>query len=275
MRDRMRATEMGFSFVSLAIALMVVGLVLGGLLKGGELTENTRINSTIRQVQSYDAAVSTFRDTYGSWPGDMPDPDKRLKCASMLCAVKGNGDNFVGVQKKLVLHTYRPQKESEERLFWFHLAITKLVSGVETAAKWSGGRFGVEFPKAAIGGGYTISGYKVPAHGLYPNIAGNYLRLWERHSPVSPVLNGRKAHLFDTKMDDGVPVTGIVLATGDHCLKGNEYNDGYRQKACVAYIRLQNDLPAPREEAPKPVAPLPDNSSYQGAESQPLNQDGK
>lgn len=62
----------GFTLVELAIVMTIIGLLIGGILKGQELMQNARQNATIAQVKSYQAAVTLFRDTYASYPGDYP-----------------------------------------------------------------------------------------------------------------------------------------------------------------------------------------------------------
>lgn len=54
----------GFTLVELAISLMIIGLLLGGILKGKELIENARVVQTIRQVQGYQTANTVFTSIY-------------------------------------------------------------------------------------------------------------------------------------------------------------------------------------------------------------------
>ena len=47
----------GFTLVELAISLMVIGLLIGGILKGQELVENARVTADIRNIKALDAAA--------------------------------------------------------------------------------------------------------------------------------------------------------------------------------------------------------------------------
>ena len=58
-----RTSQSGFTLVELAIVLMIIGLLIGGILRGQELMENARVTSTIQQTKAYDGATTTFRDS--------------------------------------------------------------------------------------------------------------------------------------------------------------------------------------------------------------------
>ena len=62
----------GFTLIELAIVLVVIGLLLGGILKGQELIESARARNLISQMDSIKAAFFTFQDKYRALPGDYP-----------------------------------------------------------------------------------------------------------------------------------------------------------------------------------------------------------
>ena len=51
----------GFTLVELAIVMIIIGLLIGGILKGTEMIENAKISSTLAQVKAYTAAVPGCR----------------------------------------------------------------------------------------------------------------------------------------------------------------------------------------------------------------------
>jgi prepilin-type N-terminal cleavage/methylation domain-containing protein len=62
--------DKGFTLVELAIVLVIIGILLGGVLKGQELIKNAkykRLYSTYREVM---AATYGYYDKYGRYPGD-------------------------------------------------------------------------------------------------------------------------------------------------------------------------------------------------------------
>lgn len=86
----------GFTLVELAIALMVIGLLIGGVLKGQELIENARVTQTIRDIKGYDAAALIFNNTYGALPGDIKKPQRIPGCTEAVCNIPGNGNGRIG-----------------------------------------------------------------------------------------------------------------------------------------------------------------------------------
>ena len=65
--------QSGFTLVEIAIVLVIIGLILGGVLKGQSLIENAKYKNFVKQVHSYRSALHTFQDTYRGLPGDLLD----------------------------------------------------------------------------------------------------------------------------------------------------------------------------------------------------------
>ena len=61
----------GFTLAELAIVITIIGILIGGVLKGQQLIEQARLAATISQVNNYHSAFSIFRTTYNELPGDM------------------------------------------------------------------------------------------------------------------------------------------------------------------------------------------------------------
>ena len=87
----------GFTLVELAIVMIIIGLLIGGILKGQELVENARVNATVAQIKAIQAATATFHDKYNALPGDMINPTGRLSGCAGNCAITGNGDGQLNV----------------------------------------------------------------------------------------------------------------------------------------------------------------------------------
>ena len=60
----------GFTLVEIAIVLVIIGLLLGGVLKGQEMIENARIKNLINDIDGVSAAIYAYQDRYKSLPGD-------------------------------------------------------------------------------------------------------------------------------------------------------------------------------------------------------------
>ncbi|MCD8566562.1 MAG: prepilin-type N-terminal cleavage/methylation domain-containing protein [Alphaproteobacteria bacterium] len=62
-------SQKGFTLVELAIVMIIIGLLIGGILKGQELIANAQITNAVTQIKGMDGAVATFRETYNAFPG--------------------------------------------------------------------------------------------------------------------------------------------------------------------------------------------------------------
>ena len=81
--------QSGFTLVEIAIVLVIIGLLLGGVMKGQELIKSAKVKALIQEINGYSAAFNTYLDRYGAIPGDhaTADPD----VASGLPNGNGNG----------------------------------------------------------------------------------------------------------------------------------------------------------------------------------------
>ncbi len=208
-------TQRGFTLVELAIVLMIVGLLIGGVLRGQEMMKVAKASATIKQINSYVGAIAAFRDRYNAWPGDMNNARVQVpNCNTDTSCENGNGNNIVGA---LTLFWAGGQSgiASENTQFWKHLSMAKFVSGVNIGA--SAPMWGESHPISPLAGGYTIittqdggegsfaSGTMVlRLHGALNANAANI----EEEPSASPF----EARYIDTKMDDGLPATGNVRA---------------------------------------------------------------
>jgi prepilin-type N-terminal cleavage/methylation domain-containing protein len=242
--------QKGFTLVELAIVMTIIGLLIGGILKGQELMQNARITSTVSQVKSYSAAVTTFKDMYQATPGDMLNAGTRLVgCPGALGAgcnpfvvaaptVGTAGDTIVGTTNwstgwgapattSTAGNTGAVNVDGERYLFWAHLLLSNLIGGINAdglnaATPYS---FDKTNPSAKIGGGFIV-GYDTGIIGpgslqtAGTGISGTILV--QTSSPTTALqttagtlpLAPLRAAQLDRKMDDGRPATGYVQAYG-------------------------------------------------------------
>lgn len=66
-----KQVQRGFTLVEIAIVLVIIGLLIGGVLRGQELLNSARINSISAQASSIQTAYFGFVDRYKALPGDM------------------------------------------------------------------------------------------------------------------------------------------------------------------------------------------------------------
>jgi len=63
-------SQRGFTLVEIAIVLVIIGLLLGGVLKGQSLIDSAKVKNVIQQSQSLQAAVNAYQDRFRALPGD-------------------------------------------------------------------------------------------------------------------------------------------------------------------------------------------------------------
>ena len=64
------SNEKGFTLVEIAIVLVIIGLILGAILKGQSMIENAKIKRVVKQADEIRAAVYSYQDRYKQLPGD-------------------------------------------------------------------------------------------------------------------------------------------------------------------------------------------------------------
>ena len=80
----------GVTLVEIAIVLVVIGLLLGGILKGQELINNAKVRTIAERQSSIKTAWFAFLDRYQAMPGDYADADKYIPGAA-----PGGGDGII------------------------------------------------------------------------------------------------------------------------------------------------------------------------------------
>lgn len=58
--------QKGFTLVEIAIVLVIVGLLLGGVLKGQELIKSAKVKAVLSDVNAYRVAILSYEDRYGN-----------------------------------------------------------------------------------------------------------------------------------------------------------------------------------------------------------------
>src|SRR6266704_3559315 len=84
--------EAGFTLVEIAIVLVIIGLLLGGILKGQEMITQAKIKNAINDFNGVTVAVTSYQDRYRALPGDDPNATARW---TTQAPGEGNGDGVI------------------------------------------------------------------------------------------------------------------------------------------------------------------------------------
>lgn len=83
--------QQGFTLVEIAIVLVIIGLLLGGILKGQELITSARVRNIADQNSGVQAAYYGFVDRFRQVPGDWPAANAKLAIPGVENGGNGNG----------------------------------------------------------------------------------------------------------------------------------------------------------------------------------------
>ena len=185
-----RARQGGFTLVEIAIVLVIVGLLLGGVLKGQALIEGARVTNTISQVKALQTAVYGFQDRYRVLPGNMSNAAAIIGGTAVNCTWDCNDGDI------------RPWRNSSLALN--HLAASGFYSGTFPTAEINAAPTAANAPTNPFGGAMFIAHWNRYADS---GTAQTQLGVNTGRSIPSSVLAE-----IDRKLDDGLPQTGSFRA---------------------------------------------------------------
>jgi prepilin-type N-terminal cleavage/methylation domain-containing protein len=119
----MRNRQTGFTLIEIAIVLVIIGLLLGGVLKGQELITSARVRNLISQQDGVKAAFFGFQDRFRAFPGDYTAAVVNIANISVAACNAGIGNG-----------NGRVEAGDEARLAWEHLSKAGFITGTFTCA---------------------------------------------------------------------------------------------------------------------------------------------
>ena len=189
MKSRM---QKGFTLVEIAIVLVIVGLLIGGVLKGQEMITNAKLKRVESDNAGLAAAMFSYQDRYLQLPGDDTQADTRFSIYTdgtndpTTAEITGDGSGTVDGAWQGDATVAAPNHESA--IFWKHLRAAGLIPGDGDDATQ---------PTNAYGG---LIGIQNGALGI------------SGHVTVFGAIEGPIARILEARLDDGKPDSGRVQA---------------------------------------------------------------
>lgn len=182
----MKQHQSGFTLVEIAIVLVIIGLLLGGILKGQELISSAKVRNLADQGSAVKASFFAFQDRYRAIPGDYLTALANLPAGSGTVA-NGTGNGQIGTA-------------AEHGQAWLHLGRAGFLSGSfdGIAAANNLNCAATTCPSNAFNGRMTL---------FFASSANGTAALTHEIRSGSQIPVGIAAEL-DRKVDDGAPNTG-------------------------------------------------------------------
>jgi prepilin-type N-terminal cleavage/methylation domain-containing protein len=183
----MKTAQKGFTLVEIAIVLVIIGLLLGGILKGQEMITQAKIKNLISDFSGVSVAYHGYVDRYRKIPGDDGDAFGRWGAPVPNAPAAGafNDGRITGGYASTTAN-------DESRLFWLHLRKAGFVSGSDQEQPFNAvtGKIGVQTGDTAGGAALGFSSIII----------------------CSANIPDKMAIAVDTQMDDGQSNNGSLRA---------------------------------------------------------------
>lgn len=211
----------GFTLIELAIVLVIIGLIVGGVLVGRDLISAAAMRAQISQIEKIQQAIGTFRSKYSYLPGDIKDPEASSFGFQSRGALLGQGDGdgtITGFSSGTRSHCY--PASGEAALAWADLSQISLIDGSFTATTATSQPSPAS--NSAVAAYLPVSKISDGAYLMLDNdryFTDTYLSLVTvnsittgRVATYSNPLTVGQANAIDSKIDDGLPGSGNTLA---------------------------------------------------------------
>ncbi|MEW5890718.1 MAG: prepilin-type N-terminal cleavage/methylation domain-containing protein [Pseudomonadota bacterium] len=188
----MRYKQGGFTLVEIAIVLVIIGLLLGGVLKGQELINSAKVKNFANDFRTIPIFLYSYQDKFKALPGD----DTRATTHLGAGTVNGDGDGLIEGDWNTNL------ADAETCRFWQHVRLANLANGPTSLP--AAGACDI-LPTNADGG---ILGIEAAYSGHNPYIQG----MTGTYFVCTTGVLGKYVRQLDQTMDDGNTAAGSMRA---------------------------------------------------------------
>ena len=189
--------QTGFTLIELAIVLVIIGLLLGGVLRGQELINSAKVKNMARDFQNVQVYIYGYQDKFKALPGDDAAAVAHLGATAMQAGVGAGNGLIAGAWDG---GTNGTAPTTEAGIFWQHVRLAGLAPGATSGTDTNyyptnadGGRLGVS----------SVTGFSGPT-----GLSGAYVI-------CSKGILGKFAKQLDTTLDDSATDTGSMRVYAD------------------------------------------------------------
>ncbi|GAB1231777.1 prepilin-type N-terminal cleavage/methylation domain-containing protein [Ferrigenium sp. UT4] len=199
----MKRNQSGFTLIEIAIVLVIIGLLLGGVLKGQELINSAKIKNIATDFRNIPVYIYGYQDKFRALPGDDLQAASHVGAeaiaATTPAAPAGRSNGVIEGAWNTAITT------DESYLFWQHIRLAGLAPGSTTPGSAdymptnaSGGIIGIQSGTSVVANSPVSSGGVA--------IRGSYVI-------CSSGILGKFVKQLDLQMDDGNTAGGSMMAT--------------------------------------------------------------
>jgi prepilin-type N-terminal cleavage/methylation domain-containing protein len=194
----MKRQQSGFTLVEIAIVLVIIGLLLGGILKGQELINSAKVKNLANDFRVIPTYIYAYQDKYKALPGDDKLADTHLTPPAGVTITNGNGNGVIDG----AAFAGNPAVPTGEALqFWQQVRLANLAAGPTNTGD------AAYVPQNAVGGSLSVSSMS-PGQPWITGMTGTY-------QVCSKGILGKFAKQLDIQMDDGKTNTGSLQVVAD------------------------------------------------------------
>lgn len=199
MRCKVKTRQSGFTLIEIAIVLVIIGLLLGGVLKGQELINSAKVKNLASDFRNIPVLIYGYQDKYKALPGDQAQAalDAQFPPAGTGTVCTPAGANCTTGNGVINGAWNATTVAAESFVFWQHVRLAGLAPGPTSTADAN------YRPTNAMGGFIGVqSGVAPPITGL----TGTYII-------CSDGILGKFVKQLDLTLDNNDTATGSLRVT--------------------------------------------------------------
>ena len=214
----MKRNQSGFTLIEIAIVLVIIGLLLGGVLKGQELINSAKVKNLAMDFKNIPVFIYGYQDKFKALPGDDTNATTHLPTPAATCTPVATATKCMLANGLIEGNWNDTTNASESYMFWQHVRLAGLAPGSTDPATPAS-----YLPTNSVGGfigiqsGTNCTAVGTPtasciAGGLTPIKDATPVAIRGSYVICSPGILGKFVKQLDTTMDDGSTTAGSMMA---------------------------------------------------------------